>query len=1007
MISFNKILKIITSVILLLLFFTVYQVNTVNAQTVTMSDFIDGRGGPTHTLSTGEVISYTSDPGPSAGRDYFRMYKNSNYEQLYIESSGIGRREDTSWAPLPGFGDATCDVSGNKAIYTLDPGCNSYTDGQQVINSGANWAPNSASVGTVWNTETHQIVIIDSGQPPGGYNYNLPPLYYCDSTNGSPYAACSQSSSLQLTEFYPANTFTFCTGIQNTEDMIKITTLAGPGTGDTFYFMRDWGFVGFEAPGFEAHLMDPGGGDPSGCLGGGSTPPPPPPQATPTPVYGLMCVGIDLADYMNTVVNTAGNLSNIRLTTPAFNMTNDLGAEIALSMDDQGANWGGIDAIAGISYNCCNNSITGHVGAFRSALSGTGLDGKPVLLVETGDLGERDIDELSDEMDTIQSSSGYVGALLYNVFGTNPDPNLNIHEYGDDDISAICGGSCSKLGANSAVYYGNENYNADETDFYGHAQSLGMTFTLSISGADSYTTQAVLDAIGRGLTPVIRVGTAFNAGPNADDYANYLVQLNNAVANQYPGSVVYAIAGPNEPQTQCWAAPNCGCDITSGPNADPIGSGRHPLDEGFFLAKYTCIVPSEDPEFHPLRPYPASSCDLLIPRSYPEAPLSTLTNPEVLADYLKYNTFACGTNLAFGHMERFDPYGYYDYYGLNSGNNVINTNGVQYLHTYCPPVDPATSQTTGTYTQTCYRTIVYDIYTDFSRAILGIYGNTQNSNFTDEQKVNNYLGWYFSGTSQLGDRVLLDPADTESSFATPSGTIRWSDIDRLINFSGPLRKLLPYDAIQIIRSVLPDDVDNNDGSGDENIHDYAVDTQQLIRLSGIFPGMEEFFTNIPNSTLEDIPGEAYPSALAQGVGAIADPASGLSTAPDEFNITCAVGAHLTCPGLGSPSPPGNPPPPGDIPPPPGGSTGGCYDACDPSDQYPCQANLTCRDRFGSGDYLCWNPICDVTPTPTPIPGNLCYSSCYSTADCQSGLQCVPTAGGSWCFDPCLCGGVCP
>jgi hypothetical protein len=763
--------------------------------------------------------------------------------------------------------------------------------------------------------------------------------------------------------------------------------------------------------------------------------PPPPPGTTPPPPGssggGLQCVGNEISTYMTDLVaaaNAGNGLQHIRLLTPAFNMTNPNGAAIANAMDTAlGGNWSGIYGIAGNAYNCCGNTITGHIDAFRTATGGSGLDGLPVLVTETGDLGEKDVVAIGIEMDTVQGSGDYIGALLFNALGTNPDPNFDKHEFGDDQIRAICGpGGCGKLGINSATYY------PESSQFYDRVRGFGMNFTLSISNIDDSTTQGVQAALQRGLTPVIRVGTAHAAGPLAVAYGQYLAWLDDQISG-----TVYAIAGPNEPQTECWAAPNCGCDITSGPGPDPVGQGRHPIDEGFWLGKYSCITDSTDPEFHPLRPYPASSCDLLIPRSFPEAPLSlagcSTTNliglcasglsrcsgtnyccantnlcsvasarMQEYADHLKYNTFACGTNLAFSNLERFDPYGYYDIYGQNNtGSTVTNFNGTEYLHTYCPPVDPATSQTTGTYTQTCYRTVGFDIYTDFSQSNVGIFGNTQNDNFTDEQKVNNYLGWYFTGTPQIGDRALLDPNDTQSTFASPSGVIRWSDMDRLINFSGPLRKLLPYDAMVTIRNALINTVQDNQGVGDENIHDYALDTQTLIRLSNIFPEMEEFWPHIPNSTLEDIPGEAYPAAQDQGIGAITDPATGLSTAPDQFTITCAVGAHLSCPAGGS-NPPPAPPPPG--PPPSGGGVGGCYDTCDPNAQYPCQPALSCRDRYGFGEYFCWAPRCDITPTPTPEPGGICFSSCYSTADCQSGLTCLQQG---YCYDACLCGGQCP
>ncbi len=235
--------------------------------------------------------------------------------------------------------------------------------------------------------------------------------------------------------------------------------------------------------------------------------------------------------------------------------------------------------------------------------------------------------------------------------------------------------------------------------------------------------------------------------------------------------------------------------------------------------------------------------------------------------------------MVFSHIEVFDPYGIWNSQNRNKTETfVIDSFNTPYVHTYCP--DPDLDEdifTPDTFSQTCYRTIGYDIYTDFSNSNIGILGNTQNKNLTDEQKVNNYLSWYFTGTPQIGDRIPLDPQEQE-------------DMDRLVNFSGPIRKLLPYDAMRAIREVLIDAVD--DRSGD--IHDYALNTQSTVRLSNITDEMFEYFPNIPNSTVEDVAGEAFFSANAPGVGAQLNPEYGISTAPSSVIITCGVGAHMSC-----------------------------------------------------------------------------------------------------------------
>jgi hypothetical protein len=115
-------------------------------------------------------------------------------------------------------------------------------------------------------------------------------------------------------------------------------------------------------------------------------------------------------------------------------------------------------------------------------------------------------------------------------------------------------------------------------------------------------------------------------------------------------------------------------------------------------------------------------------------------------------------------------------------------------------------------------------------------GNTQDQNLTDEQKINEYLSWYLSGVPQVGDQ-------------------KKPDADKLINFSGPIRKLMPFDlgktAKETITNAQPD-----------KIHNYSVgkDITGLfdIRLNNWLVWL--LSQNIPFSSLEDTVGEYVVSA---------------------------------------------------------------------------------------------------------------------------------------------------
>jgi len=229
---------------------------------IALPEYLDGRGGPDHDLSTGETIHYEDRPDVS-GRDYFRMYKNANYEQFYLDLNAfapginlppIGRQEDTSWAPL-NFSPAHC-TNGHEAANSVARSGTSYSFGSE-------WTPGSAKVGDSW-TRAFQIVPIDRDEA-----VLRDSLVACTLSNLTGYPTAT-STTLQLTGYWPANSFTFCTGITNPNDLIEIRNISGPGAGDIFYFMKGWGLVSFKAPGFEAGLMGPGA-HASSCFTGSGT----------------------------------------------------------------------------------------------------------------------------------------------------------------------------------------------------------------------------------------------------------------------------------------------------------------------------------------------------------------------------------------------------------------------------------------------------------------------------------------------------------------------------------------------------------------------------------------------------------------------------------------------------------------------------------------------------------------------------------------------------------------
>ena len=89
------------------------------------------------------------------------------------------------------------------------------------------------------------------------------------------------------------------------------------------------------------------------------------------------CVGKSLADYMNAIIAGAGNLSNVKLLSPAFNMTSYTFDDIVNAMGQNGAKFGELDGIAGNVYNVENHRITDWL---DEKLANPNITGKSIYL---------------------------------------------------------------------------------------------------------------------------------------------------------------------------------------------------------------------------------------------------------------------------------------------------------------------------------------------------------------------------------------------------------------------------------------------------------------------------------------------------------------------------------------------------------------------------------------------------------------------------------------------------
>lgn len=159
-----------------------------------------------------------------------------------------------------------------------------------------------------------------------------------------------------------------------------------------------------------------------------------------------------------------------------------------------------------------------------------------------------------------------------------------------------------------------------------------------------------------------------------------------------------------------------------------VPEGKVEDPDPFPELKYPCDSPGLDPEFHSLRPYQAAYCG--------GAPLARF----------------CSNELVF--IETFDL--------ANEGD--------------CQP-----KRKTGSFTcNPAFHVDKHDLYIELSGSELPILGNTEQvtnsqggtEEFDDAQKLNEYASWYLSGVN------------SRAEYGEPT-------IDQVVNFSGPLNKLIP------------------------------------------------------------------------------------------------------------------------------------------------------------------------------------------------------------------------
>lgn len=254
-------------------------------------------------------------------------------------------------------------------------------------------------------------------------------------------------------------------------------------------------------------------------------------------------------------------------------------------------------------------------------------------------------------------------------------------------------------------------------------------------------------------------------------------------------------------------------------------------------------------EYHPLRPYAGSPCaSEMIPIKDPEA----LDSPDK-----QYLAFSCGKSANAGGTITYPAVvpltTGYDTFPENPvmcsssppSSSVCPEEAQAYYSDYhytnpIPCADFATSR------QLCSMArVVLDVTLDYTDAIFPILGNTKDRKLSDRNKINNYLSWYLNGTVLQAEGLPLENSD--------GSVTEEVNEDRLINFSGPVLKLLPEELQNRLRQTLRSE------AGD-TVHNYLVNSNTRSTIGQANPNNALF----EMASQEDVTGEVIPELVLSG-----------------------------------------------------------------------------------------------------------------------------------------------
>lgn len=479
------------------------------------------------------------------------------------------------------------------------------------------------------------------------------------------------------------------------------------------------------------------------------------------------CVGEALAEYMTRITRAKfdGLISDkIKIGSPIFNLTNPTEVAIFDAMRSSGADFNIVEGWLGNTYTTYSecgsgcgitpdNTALGHYvdnGWWNQRFGGNPQ--KPVFFTEFGELNTAynedkaiPVAQMQAEFNRLNEFPEINKVAYFDFFpwsGENPD--FDYHLLSPEQYQQITGGS-SKAGGHSAQPVGTGGAGAYATALKSYAPNAGVAVEILVGQQDvRMVADAVNIANSRGLTMILRVCTGDTCYySNPQTLITFLQQLDPLLL---PNADLWVASGPNEPATEQWGAPGCYGGVGGPFDVEPYV----PCNE-----TYASRGLNNGNEFHSLRPYPASPCDKTV---YDEVKM-------------------CGQDLVIKETYRFT-------------SDETGTSGATYT---CQSTGPNGEKTCDIALE---RASVMTIAIDNAR--LPIMGDTEVvTNSTKEvvtsepnkqwaNLMNGYASWFLNGVTSRAEEKdelinTLDPNDPEDS----------SRIYEIINFSGPLRKLLP------------------------------------------------------------------------------------------------------------------------------------------------------------------------------------------------------------------------